>query len=424
MEKEFLMKPIYDFFVKSSDFNGIPIALLFEIWGCKWEQGIKNLITLVREGICIIQSSTNPHIIRNSIPSKENTISYLRDIMYGKEDKYLEYSECVYPSHSYLSIHRDVSSLSPYESRLALGEPQLKPLFFKFEVLLPYKDDPRYSLELNDYQGSLSYILEKDTRIDKAGNYSLKTFGIGYDEHGIRVIVSFPRYLKDLSLSQQNQWEANEMTEQCKVLKPYWDNVMNGCWTFPQSLATGVLNERHYINSLWNTIFNDNLFRDNYTIKQLSPTYSFLFIPTKKSLRQFIHQMDKLFSDNLNTKHLRLLLENGYNHFHPVRVKYENNIGSLNALELWIDNIYVLKNGDKIGKEIISPLKKIRKLRQPEAHAILSDDMYDTSIYQQQNDLLLEVYNALKTLRIILSTHPSASTVIPPENYSEEVFSF
>ena len=423
MNKEDLIKPIYDYFVNSSDFNGIPMNMLFELWKCDWEQGILSLITLIREGVCIIQSSSNPHIIRYYIPSIEDTINYLQDILQGKDEKYLDYSECVYPSPDYLSAHRDISSLSTYESRLALGEPQLKPLFFNFEVLLPYKDDPRYTLVLNDYQGSLSYTLEKDTRVDKAGSYLLKTFGIGYDEHGIRVIVSFPRYLKELSPSQQNQWESNEITEACKVFKPYWDNVMNGCWAFPQSVATGVLKEREYINSLWKAIFNDSLFFNNYTINQLKPTYSFLFIPTQKSLNEFCHLMDKLFSDDLNTAHLRALLEKGYDRFHPVRATYDKNIGSLKALELWIDNIYVLKNGDRIGKEILSPLKKIRKLRQPEAHSILLDDTYDTSIYQQHNELLLEVYHVLKELRMILSTHPSASTIAPPEDFSEEVYS-
>lgn len=422
MEEEILIEPIYDFFVKSSDFNGIPMNALFEMWKCNWEQGIKKLIVLVREEMCIIQSSTNPHIIRNSIPSIENTISYLQDIMCGKEEKYFEYSECVYPSPNYLSTHRDISSLPPYESQLALGAPQLKPLFFNFEVLLPYLNNPKYSLLLKDYQGSLSYTLEKSSRLDKAGYYSLQTFGIGYDEHGIRVIVSFPRYLKELSLSQQNHWEANEIIEQCKVFQPYWDNVMNGCWNFPQSLATSVLNERLYINSLWNAIFNDSLFLNDYTIEQLSPDYSFLFIPTCKYLRQFIHLMDKLFSDDLNTKHLRTLLEKGHDKLHPVGVKYRKDIGSLNALELWLNNIYILKNGDKVGKDIVSPLKKIRKLRQPEAHTILLGDQYDISIYQKQNDLLLEVYNALKKLSTILSTHPSASTVNPPENYSEDIY--
>ena len=56
MNKEDLIKPIYDYCVNSSDFNGIPMNMLFELWKCDWEQGVQRLITLVHEGVCIILS--------------------------------------------------------------------------------------------------------------------------------------------------------------------------------------------------------------------------------------------------------------------------------------------------------------------------------------------------------------------------------
>lgn len=416
------MNTIYDYFIESSDYNGIPIEELFSLWKTDWSSGIKKLINLVKQGDCIIQSSTFPFIIRESIPTIESSVNYLTEIMDSKSNRYSQYQECIYPSNSFLLKYRDVSNMPPYNKYLALGGAHLQPLFFDLNVINTYLDDPRYKLKLRDYHGSLSYELTNNTKIDDAGFYELKSFGLGYDENGIHVIVAFPRYLRCLSHSQQNIWEAHEITKPCKVIKPYWDNVMHGCWAFPLSLASGILNEREYINNLWKAIFDDNLFLNEYSIEDLPAYFSFLFIPTSRALGKFIHLMDKLFSDQLNTKHLRNLLTNGNEEFPCVTEKFEPNIGSLTALQLWIDNIYNLRSGENIGIEIISPFKKIRKLRQPEAHKIDVSDTYDVSIYTKHTEILQEVYDTLVKLRIILISHPKSIRVKPPKYWNEEVY--
>lgn len=416
------IKPIFDFFINSSDFNGIPMCQLFDIWGLNWENGCNVLIGLIESGDCIIQSSSNPHIIHSSIPTVECSVYYLNEIKTKKADKFHQFSECVYPSTSFLNEHRKIDNLSPYEKRLAIGEPQLKPLFFDFEVLNEYLDNPKYKLRLKDYRGSLSYELSEDKKIDKAGYYELKTFGLGYDENGVRVLVAFPRDLKCLSLSQQNHWEEHELSRPCKVLKFYWDNIMMGNWWFPHSLASGVIDERNFVNILWERIFEEKLFLNVYSIETLPVNFCFLFIPTQKALRQFNHQMDKLFSDDMNVKHLRKLLKEGFHNLQPVSEKYEEPIGSLKALELWLNNIYILEDGTRIGAEIVKPFKAIRKARQPEAHKIIVEDKYDISIYREQNRILDEVYNALKKLRIVLSSHPICQGIKPPEGYSSEAY--
>lgn len=415
------IRPIYNYFIESSDYNGIPIEELFSQWEVDWANGIKKLIELIVNGDCIIQSSTLPYIIRETIPTVEFSVNYLTKIMNGKDDIFSQFRECIYPSHSYLLKHRDVSNIPPYEKYLALGGAHLQPLFFDLNVINTYLDDPRYKLKLRDYYGTLSYELINSTKIDKAGYYELNSFGLGYDENGIRVIVAFPRYLRHLSHSQQNVWEAHEITKPCKVIKSYWDNIMHGCWNFPQSLATGILNEREYVNKLWKVIFNDNLFLNDYAIEDLPPYFSFLFIPTSRALGKFTHLMDKLFSDQLNTKHLRKLLNDGNEEFPSVTEHFEQNIGSLTALELWIDNIYHLKNGEKIGKEIVAPFKVIRKLRQPEAHKIEVSDIYNVDIYTKHTDILRDIYDALLKFRVMLGSHPKAINVKPPKYWSKEV---
>lgn len=420
--EELYMPPIYKYFVESNDFNGIPMEILFSLWGTDWKEGIQRLLNLIEAELCTIQSSTLPHIIRNVVPTKEASIKYLSEIKDGKTNKYLPFQECVYPSSSYLKKNRDTSCMSPYYKFLALGGAQLQPIFFDFNVLNTYLEDPRYKLNLNDYYGSLSYELTEDSKLDNAGYYYLKTFGIGYDDSGNRVITAFPRDLKFLSPSHQNIWEANEILKPCKVLKFYWDNVMTGSWNFPLSISSAILIERKYVNKLWNTIFGENLFLNDYSLKDLPSDFSFLFRPTKSALGKFVHTMDKLFSDELNKKHLIALLKNGSDNLSAIETEFDPQIGSLNALELWLNNIYILQNGERIGAEIVAPFKKIRKLRQPQAHKIIIKNDYDIHIYKEQNEIFCSIYEALKKLRIVLTTHPKAVCVSPPDNWSEEVY--
>lgn len=420
--EEYWMKPIYDYFLESNDYNGIPFENLFSEWDTTWEEGIRRLIILVEREECVIQSSSLPFIIRTAVPTSESTIKYLNKIVGGKSSEFSQFSECAFPSHSYLVEHRNISELAPYDKFLALGGAHLQPICFDMGVLNNYLDDPRYQLKLKDYHGSLSYEIPEDTKLDKKGYYELNSFGLGYDNNGIRVVVAYPRYLRNLSRSQQNHWEAYEKTSPCKVIKAYLDNTLEGCFAFPQSIASGILNERTYINKLWKAIFEENLFLKDYVIEDLPPYYSFLFRPTTKDLNRFYLILDKLISDNLNITHLKNLLLNGYDNLPPHKYKVDEKIGSLAALELWIDNVYTLKDGTKIGKEIVLPLKQVRKRRQPEAHKIISENTLDPEIYKIQDDILYAVYDSFCKLRIILSSHPKAIGITPPVLWSDSVY--
>ena len=113
---------------------------------------------------------------------------------------------------------------------------------------------------------------------------------------------------------------------------------------------------------------------------------------------------------------------NGYDNLPPYKDKVDEKIGSLAALELWIDNVYTLKDGTKIGKEIVLPLKQVRKRRQPEAHKIISENTLDPDIYKIQDEILYAVYDSFCKLRIILSSHPKAIGIKPPSFWSDKVY--
>ena len=72
-----------------------------------------------------------------------------------------------------------------------------------------------------------------------------------------------------------------------------------------------------------------------------------------------------------------------------------------------------------LEKKIISPFKKIRRLRQPIAHKIDIEDFYDIKIYEEQKEILREIYHTLVNLRLVLSTHPKAIAVVPPKEWND-----
>ena len=61
--KERIENIVYDFFVVSSDFNGIPLRNISEKLNIDYENSIDIIKELVKDNIVSIQSSTNPHII-------------------------------------------------------------------------------------------------------------------------------------------------------------------------------------------------------------------------------------------------------------------------------------------------------------------------------------------------------------------------
>lgn len=61
--KEKITLKIFNFFINSKDFNGIPLRQISEDLKVDYEESINIIKELVQENKIVIQSSTNPHII-------------------------------------------------------------------------------------------------------------------------------------------------------------------------------------------------------------------------------------------------------------------------------------------------------------------------------------------------------------------------
>lgn len=426
--KNEIAKRVYNFFIDSNDFNGMPLRNISKELKIDYESSIDLIKELVKENIISIQSSTNPHIIYNMhypidiqikiLEDAKKTTESIRDL--GTIKLYFEdtdYPICLYPSKNFLSENRDISHLENvvYTKQLALGEPQLKPIFFEIEVLDRYFKDPRFDFDFEDYSGQISckYDLDEKPIVRAEDEIFLKTFGLGTDENDNRLAVVYLRYLKDLTSEHQIYWKSKECKGNCRVLTEYYENTILGNWSFSHSIFSAFLGEQKCVNELSELIFSKPLFIRTFENENRPKEFTFFFIPTLKNYNDFIHLLDKMISENINKSFFKEKVD-----FFQLRdlgngMVERLNKGSLQIFEEWLTSVFNVKNGGSVS-ELFVPLKKIRKERQDPAHKI-NEDKYDKEFILRQKELMKEIYWVFRNLRNIFQKHPKASGFEIPE---------
>ncbi|MFV0150868.1 hypothetical protein OBJ95_09550 [Empedobacter falsenii] len=418
--KENIESKVFDFFVQSNDFNGIPLRQISEDLKIEYKESIDLIKELVTEDKLSIISSTNPHIIgRAHYPIKsqlqilENAKkTTVKSKIYGEIEFSFENTEfpiCLYPSQSSLRKNRNINEygFSVYSKQLALGEPQLKPVFFDIEVLERYYNDPRFDFDFEDYSGKISCKYDElyNPLVRKEDDIYVKTFGVGFDEKGNRLAVVFLRYLHNLSPEHQVYWKSKERNGNCKVLKEYYENTIEGKWTFSYSIFSAFLQELKCLNEISELIFGIKIFNETFENEKRPKEFTFFFVPTLKNYHDFVHILDKMISDNINKSFFNNKIElyelkdqNGY--------YLKENKGTLRLLEEWLDSNFNI-DGEGSILEVIKPFKKIRNERQTPAHKININN-YDENLITKQKELISETYNSMRQLRYIFSLHHKA----------------
>lgn len=426
--KERIENIVYDFFVASSDFNGIPLRNLSQKLNIGYEKSIDIVKELVKNEIVSIQSSTNPniigfqhypidsqiHILEEAKKTKEILHSF-GDITISSEDT--KFPICLYPSEKYLKKNRNLVEFGNafYTKQLALGEPHLKPIFFEIEVLDRYFNDPRFDFKFEDYSGQIScfYDENENSIVREEDEVFLKTFGLGFDENGNRLAAVYLRYLKDLTPEHQVFWRSKEKFGNCKMLEEYHQNTIQGDWTFSYSIFSGFLGEQKYINDLTELAFSKPIFRRTYEKDNRPKEFTFFFTPTLKNYNDFILLLDKMISENINKDFfdgkVELFdfekLEDG--------IVERKSKGTLQLFEEWLTKVFNIK-GDGSIRNLFKPLKKIRRERQNPAHKI-NENQYDKQYIDKQKEIMNEAYFVLRNLRNIFHQHPKARNFEIPD---------
>jgi len=404
--KQKILSEVTEFYISSGDYNGIPIRGLKENHSI---DQIKNSIKeLLNESLlCVVYGDyhPNPHIKALEPESVTEQIE--------KVDSEAFQNACVYPNTNHLKTIINSSDFTgrPFELRLAIGEPQLSFLNFDLSVLETYRNDPRYYYKYNDTYGYISITDEyfETEKIRESDQILLQTFGISFDKNGNAFVAVFLRYLSDLSAEHQQTWDSKRVETDAHLHPNYYRSSILGEWPEKVSLYEAVLMEMRTINDIAQALDRPSFFRKDYSGDNRPREFGYLLRSTLKEFNDFIHLLDKMFSENINRDFFQneVALEREVTRADgkvEVRLK-----GSLQIIEDWIRNSFRAEEWDDI-EEMFKTLRKIRKLRQKPAHSV-HENTFDQKFFKDQCDLMRSVYRAVKIIRLILHLHPGASSV-------------
>jgi hypothetical protein len=179
-----------------------------------------------------------------------------------------------------------------------------------------------------------------------------------------------------------------------------------GDWPAHYSAYRALLTEIAEINRLSALIGKPPLFRDDFSTGRPAGFHPMLR-PTEWNFQEFVHLFDKMLSENLNREFFRSDIPLEEEHQRGDGKVQVVPLGTLTLLRKWLAAKYRAADGDDVSEEIGEPLKRIRELRQKPAHAI-DEDKFEISLPGRQDSLAIDVLQALKRLRLILMSHPSA----------------
>lgn len=413
MNKEELLQHITEYYLNSSDFNGIPSynMPLFDT---------EDLVALVEDDLVRIltdDDDINIHINRcNCFAEKDEQINIVRKMR----------GYTIYPTQKHLESV-DIRERKPFTEMLAHGTAQYHVLYFAVDVLELYVNNPQYAIWDCGYRGNICILDRDDNQEDALHSEYIKDFGIAYPRKAPhdqdRAIGVFLRDLSKLNYEAQCKWRGFLLRDQNEFLvnSGFVNNLLYGYWETSYWIFDALLDEIVLINSMCESIGIPKLFCKEYSREnQELIGYHIILIPSLKNFYEFVSALEKIVVNNLNYD----TFQRDAAYIKPVGRKKEDgtNKGSIEMLEDWFSANYFSVNpsGYEVFKKHISgTFRKIRKIRQVPAHK-LYDNQHDKTVYRQQNELIVEVYRTIKELRIMFSKHPSARSVLIPEQLKDK----
>jgi len=396
MTKEELLSKIAGRYFSSRDFNGLPLR------GIGRDRDL--LIELVRDGSVSVvfgDIHPNPHIRALADEPIESQLEKLQtdSLVYA----------CAYPTPEHLRSVVDPSQYvgRPYGLELALGSPQLEHRAFDLHVLEHYRNDPRYSYDCDDIWGSISGASGEDGL--RVSDSAFMRFGFAYggNDSG-RYVAAFVWDLFKLSPEQQQHWRNREVSKKTFLHPDYYRSQVLGDWPERISIYDAFIEEIQVINAIAKRVGRAPLFRRDYENAR-PKTFASLLRPTLREFSDFVRLLDQMLSDNINldffgsdvSREREVDRADG-------RVEVQRK-GSLQILQEWLAKKF-RPSDPKPVEEMHATFREIRKLRNKPSHSATEDE-FDAKISEQQRQLMLNAYSALRTLRLILANFPAAKGV-------------
>lgn len=416
--EEKILGDVTDFYLTSRDFNGSPILRYikkFDITIDQLKSIISSLITQGNLSLTFGDRHPNPHIKAFLEEMPETQIEKL-----NKSDLH---HVCAYPCRPHLTNVVDVSKYkaTPFSLRMMLGEPQLSFLSFDLSVLEYYRNEPRYFYDNDDVTGWIGIHDEYLDKVRDSDKIVVETFGFSYDDNFTRAVAVFLIYLSRLSPEHQQIWNAKLINGNFK-LHPDYSRISAGYFREGGSLCDAFLEELYQINEMCKLIDRPPLFRDDFKERGKPRNFSFLIRTTSKEYNDFIILLDQLISDNINKKFFMndIPLE-----FETIRKNGKIQVtpkGTITLLSEWMEAKIIVRDG--AVENMIKTFRKIRKLRQNPVHKV-NDNLFDPQYFQLQREILIEAYEAIRLLRLILANHPLVKDYqVPDWLYDGKIWSY
>jgi hypothetical protein len=407
-----VLDAITSFYRGSDDFNGVPVTALQSRCAITQDHVSGALRQLVRAGAVTLvfgDAHPNPHI--KAFPDEPP------DAVLEKLSSPLAQHACAYPTRKHLEaiVPRSDYADMPYTLELALGEPQLAFRAFDLAVLEYYRNDPRYSYEHDDIQGSISIhdeYFESQETLDR-DKCSLQTFGFCYDTQMNRAVAVFLRNLHDLSPEHQQRWRVSQLDGDYTLHPDYYRTSILADWGTRLPILSAFLMEQDLVNRMCTAMGRPHLFRQTHDDRTRPRSFFLLIRPTLAEFEEFVHTLDKLIADNIDKSFFQNEVPDTQEQRRGNRVVPVER-GTLAMLEDWVKSKFRVADPAPLDS-MVAIFKEVRKMRAPRAHRIQTDE-FDQRYFQDQRELIIRAYDGVRTLRLLLANHPAVRRANLPVN--------
>lgn len=403
MDKDGLLQKIVEYYLKSTEYNGLPIYTLAD----DFEDILCQLVDEDKVEILSSNDVINPHI-------KAFDVTADKHIQKGNI-RNKDILSVAYPSKSVLA-NIDIDSTMPYSGMLRKGAEQFEILYFDIEILERYANNPKFFIIDNGYRGSI-YPEDQYLEDEEIDNEYVKNYGMAYIDGPTfdRAVGVFVYDLSKLTAQKQQLWRAFELKSQdkCHIHSGFVKNLIQGAWVTEMWIFHAIIDEMKTINAMCTAMNIPPLYNHTYGthFSEMPEGYRNILLPTKKNYYDFVLVIEKMLVHNISFK---TFVADGINVSSIGRLDANgNNKGSIQMLEEWLCANTTAKAED-IQRVIISPLKRIRKIRQLPAHELASNE-YNKKYYTDQFSLVDDAYCSLASIRNLLHSNPAVKCVKIPD---------
>lgn len=397
-DAKILLTQIVDFYLASRDFNGLPFR-------DENESRNQAAVELVQAGLVQVMTSEDyPNIHIRPWPSKR---SIERQVQSIQGEHAFRHAVCLYPTPAALRDHDFGSTYDdqPYREQLAQGRGTLKLAFFGFEVLEVYRNDPRFEFRFHDFGAdtAVSNATYDDENEPDSDRILMKHIGFAYDlSHYdpanpnsalVRRVCAFLADLAKLTDVHQLRWKSHQVPGNAS-LKPHprWWRQQMGHWPDGPGPFERFFYELKALNELNSRIFGEGLFKAADRPRE----FGWILRPTQTEYDAFIHQLDKLLSENL--------LHSALDSLDAARQDEQGaTVGTIKRLDNALANMHV---NEEARRAVLDVFREVRRARQAPAHTLRTNTA-DPTLTHKQATMIGRAADSLEALRHFWQSHPA-----------------